>query len=177
MTLFFTRFIGVLALDAGTFEAIEADRHSAMQSVIVLVAACFGGGIAAHGLGLVGPAGFLVGVVVTLGGWLVWVTLIAALGTTAFAEPETKSDLPELLRTLGYAAAPGVILVFAAMASAAPMVVAGVSLWMIAAAVLAVRQALDYRTTGRAIAVCVVGWLISFGVVVAALLLTGRPVN
>ena len=31
---------------------------------------------------------------------------------------------------------------------------------------IGVRQALDYRSTSRAIAVCVVAWLLSFGVVV-----------
>lgn len=177
MTRFFRRFIGVLVLDAGTFEDIEADRGSAMQSVLVLLAACLAGGFGSMGLGLIGPIGFATGAIVTLGGWLVWVSVIAVLGTTALAEPQTKSDLRELLRTLGFAAAPGVFLAFAAMSAIAPFVLVGVSIWMVAAAVLAVRQALDYRGTARAIAVCVIAWLLSFGGLGAALLVFSRPVS
>lgn len=36
--------------------------------------------------------------------------------------------------------------------------VAGI--WMLVAMVVAVRQALDYSSTGRAIGVCVIGWII-----------------
>ena len=35
------------------------------------------------------------------------------------------------------------------------------AIWMLAAMVVAVRQALDYRSTGRAIAVCVIGWILA----------------
>ncbi len=86
-----------------------------------------------------------------------------ALGTNALAEPQTKSDLPELLRVLGFATAPGVFLALAGMPAAAPVVLVVVAPWMIAAAVVAVRQALDYRSTARAIAVCVAGAVLSFG--------------
>ena len=177
MTLFLRRFIGALVLDAGAFEDIEADRHAAMQSVLVLLAACAAGGIAGMGLGLIGAAGFATGAIVTLGGWLLWVSVIAALGTRVFAEPQTKSNLRELLQTLGYAAAPGVLLVLAAMPAVASLVITVVSMWMMAAAVLAVRQALDYESTGRAIAVCVTAWILSVGVIGGIALAFGRDVS
>jgi hypothetical protein len=164
MTQFFRRFIGVLVLDATAFEDVEADSHAAMQSVAVVMLACLGGGIAVVGLGGASLLGFLAGAVIVLGAWLMWVTAVAALGTITFAEANTASNLKELLRTLGFAAAPGVFLAFAAMRAAAPFVVALVSIWMIAAAVLGLRQALDYRSTTRAIAVSAVGWIISLGI-------------
>ena len=129
------------------------------------------------GLGLVGVTGFVTGAITILGGWLLWVSLIATIGTTALAEPQTRSNVRELLRTLGYAAAPGVFFAFAAMGAAAPFVIVVVSIWMIAAAVVAVRQALDYRSTGRAIACarsvgrCRPGLLIAIGLIFA------RPVS
>jgi hypothetical protein len=129
------------------------------------------------GLGLIGVSGFVTGAVIALGGWLVWVSLILMLGTTTFAEPQTKTNARELLRTLGFAAAPGVFLAFAAMRAVAPVVVVLVSLWMIAAAVLAVRQALDYRRTGRAAAVCVVAWLLSVGFLAVVALFSSRSVT
>jgi hypothetical protein len=56
-------------------------------------------------------------------------------------------------------------------------VVTIVTLWTIAAAVIGVRQALDYRSLSRAIAVCVFGWVLSFGVVFAALMMFSAKVS
>lgn len=165
MVAFFERFMGALSLDPSIYENVEADRRSGMQSVVVVLLACLGGGIGAMGLGLVGPAGFITGAIVVLGAWLVWVGIISTVGTIALAEPETHSDARELLRVLGYAAAPGVFLALAAIRPAAPFVFALVALWMIAAAVVAVRQALDYHSYTRAVAVCAIGWLLSFGMI------------
>ncbi len=177
MTQFFLRFIGVLALSPATYEDIEADRRSSMQSVIVVLAVTGAGGVAAMGMGLVGVAGFVTGAIMMLGGWLLWVSLIATIGTTVLAEPQTRSNARELLRTLGYAAAPGVFFAFAAMRAAAPVVIAVVSIWMIAAAVVAVRQALDYRSTARAMAVCALSWALSAGLLIAIGLVFARPVS
>ncbi len=92
-------------------------------------------------------------------------------------EPTTRSNLLEVLRVLGYAAAPGVFIAVAAMRSAATLVLTLVTVWMIAAAVIAVRQALDYRSTSRAVAVCVIAWLMSFGALWAALMIFGTNVS
>lgn len=177
MTQFFLRFVGALSLDPAAYEDIESDRRSAMQSVIVVLAVTAAGGFAAMGLGLVGVTGFVTGAIMMLVGWLLWVSLIATIGTTALAEPQTRSNARELLRTLGYAAAPGVFLAFAAIRAAAPVVIAVVSIWLIAAAVVAVRQALDYRSTARAIAVCGLAWLLSFGFLMVVLLMSSKSVG
>lgn len=171
MTLLFRRFIGALVLDAGTFEDIEHDRDAAGQSVLVVVVACIAGAFAAMGLGLVDLGGVVRAAFVVLGFWLVWAGITAALGTIAFAEDETSSDVAELLRVLGFAAAPGVFLVLAGIRPAAPAIVTMVMLWMMATSVIGIRQAFDYHGTGRALAVCAAGWLVSVGIlaVVAAL--------
>jgi hypothetical protein len=177
MVRFFRRFIGTLVLDAAAFEEVEADRGADLQSVLVVLAVCLAGGVAAMGLGLVGLAGFLTGAIVMLGGWVVWVGIIASIGTTTLAEPDTKSDAHEMLRVLGYAAAPGVFVVFAAMQAVAAVVIAIVSVWMIAAAVMAVRQALDYRSTARAAAVCVISFLVSVGFIFTIAMIFSRTVG
>ena len=177
MAQFFRRFIGALVLDAGTFEDIEADRRAAVQSAIVVAAVCLSAGFAAAGQQITGTAGFVSGVLMTLGAWLVWVVMIAALGPYAMAEPQTKSDFPELLRVLGFAAAPGVFIALAAMRALTPLVMIAVAIWMMAAAVLGMRQALDYRSTARAAAVCVISWLLSFGVMAAIATLFTRTVS
>jgi len=162
--LFFMRFLGALVLDRTAYENVEADRHSAMQSVVVVMAVCVAGGVGAVGFGLTGVAGFVTGAIV-------------ALGTGPLAEPQTKSDLRELLRVLGFAAAPGVFISLAAMPAAAPTVLVVVAAWMIAAAVIAVRQALDYRSTARAVAVCVTGAALSFGMMSAMALIFSQRVS
>jgi len=177
MPRFMMRLLGVLVLDPVAFEEIEADRRAAMQSVLVVAAVCLSAGFAAAGLQIAGIAGFVSGVVMALGAWLVWVVLIATLGTYAMAEPQTKSDLPELLRVLGFAAAPGLFIAFAAMRAVTPFVVVAVAIWMVAAAVLGLRQALDYRSTARAAAVCVISWLLSFGAMAAIATLFTRTVS
>ena len=177
MALFFRRFIGALVLDAGAFEDIESDRHAGTQSVIVVALACLAGGIAATGQGRVGIAGFVSGAVLVLGAWLVWVSVITTIGTVTLAEPQTRSNHRELLRTLGFAAAPAVFLAFAAMPAAAPFVVTLVAVWMTAAAILGVRQALDYRSTKRAAAVCALALLVAFGVMFAVSLVFTRQVS
>ena len=164
MTLFLHRFFGALVLDPGAFEEIEHDRHADLQSLIIVSAVCAAAGVGSIGLGA-GATTFAAGTVLALGAWLVWAGVVMTLGTVALPERATTSDLPELLRVLGFAAAPGVFIALAALRPAAPAVLIIVSGWMIAAGVIAVRQALDYRSTARAVLVCVVAWLMALSVV------------
>jgi hypothetical protein len=177
MTLFLHRFFGALALDAGAFEDIEADRHASAQSALVVALVCIAAGISSMELGMANPASFLSGAIIALGLWVVWVMVVGVIGTTDLAEPQTHSSFGELLRTLGFAAAPGVFIVLTIFRSAAPFVIVMVSLWMIAAAVLGMRQALDYRRTLRAVAVCTLAWLVSIGIVAAVMVLLTRNVE
>ena len=165
MALFLHRFFGALGLDPEAFEEVERDRHAALQSLLVVTAVCAATGVGVIGLGA-GAAAFAAGTVLALGAWLVWAGIVMTLGTIAFPERNTASNLPELLRVLGFAAAPGVFIALAALRPAALPVFVLVSCWMIAAAVIGIRQALDYRSTVRAIAVCVIAWLLSVAVVV-----------
>jgi len=120
---------------------------------------------------------FLAGVAAMLGAWVVWALLITTIGTLVVPEPQTSSRPGELLRTMGFAAAPGVFYAFGAMRAAAPFAFALGSIWMIAATVMAVRQALDYKSLGRAIAVSIAAWLVTFGIVAATGMLLAQPVS
>src|SRR5829696_3669401 len=79
-------------LDPSAYENVEADRRSAMQSVIVVLAVCVAGGVGAVGFGLSGIPGFATGAIIALGAWLAWAVTIIALGTGPLAEPQTRSD-------------------------------------------------------------------------------------
>jgi hypothetical protein len=176
-TQFVRRFMGALALDPVTFEDVEADRAAGAQAALVVLLACLAGGFAVAGSTQMTVATYVTGMAATLGAWVVWALLITTIGTLVLPEPTTNSRPAELFRTMGFAAAPGVFLAFGAMRAAAPFAAAVATLWMVAATVLAVRQALDYRSLGRAVVVCVAAWLVAFGIVAGIGLMLARPVS
>jgi hypothetical protein len=90
----------------------------------------------------------------------VWAGLTYLIGAKLFPEANTKTDLGEVLRTIGFASAPGVVRAFGVIPGITEGVFLAASVWMLAAMVVAVRQALDYKSTARAVGVCVLGWLI-----------------
>jgi hypothetical protein len=49
------------------------------------------------------------------------------------------------------------------------------SIWMLMTMVVAVRQALDYTSTLRAVGVCVIGWIIQALVLALLFAIVGRP--
>ena len=85
---------------------------------------------------------------------------------------ETDANWGQLARTLGFAQSPGVLKVFAVIPGIGPLVFVLVSIWQLAAMVIAIRQALDYTSTWRAIGVAVVGFIVyavAMGIVLASL--------
>jgi hypothetical protein len=104
--------------------------------------------------------GILQGTITALIGWLVWALLAYAIGVHLLPQPQTKSSLGEMLRTTGFAAAPGLFRIVELVPLLGAIVSIVVSIWMLVAMVIAVRQALDYTSTLRAIGVCIIGWLV-----------------
>lgn len=149
------RMIGAARLDAATYEEVEADVGANGQALGVVLLSAVAAGIGGAGRG---GHGLFVGIIMALFGWVIWAFLIWLVGTKLLPEPETKSDVGELLRTTGFAASPGLLRVFAWIPVLGVAVNVGVWAWMLATMVVAARQALDYRSTGRAIAVCAIGF-------------------
>ena len=154
MSLFLYRLMGAAMLDAGMYEGIEADRHITMQAMATVLLSSLAAGIGATGwFGVHFPT--LAGVsAVALVTWVAWAMLMFQIGTRLLPEPQTSVTVGELLRTTGFAAAPGLLFVFATLPRMALPVFVGVTLWMFAAMVIAVQHALDYPRTRRAVAVC-----------------------
>ena len=82
------------------------------------------------------------------------------IGTKILPEPQTRSDLGELLRTTGFSASPGLLRVLGVIPLFGGLIMLAVSIWMLVAMIIAVRQALDYQSTGRAVGVCLIGWFV-----------------
>jgi hypothetical protein len=122
-------------------------------------------GIGARGLGG-GVATTAVFGVIALVTWAAWALLMFEVGARLLPGRQTRSNPYEMLRTTGFAATPGFAAVLASVPGVTIPVLVGTWAWMIAAMVVAVRQALDYEHTSRAIAVCLLGWLLAMAIAI-----------
>ena len=156
MASFTERLVGAATLSVHTYEEVEADTTAMAQAIGVVILSSLAAGIGNIGRG--GP-GILAAVVGALLGWLVWAGLTYLIGTRLLPEPRTRANWSQLLRTTGFAAAPGIVRVLGIIPLLGWLVFGIANLWMLAAFVVAVKQALDYTSTGRAIGVCLIGWV------------------
>ncbi len=167
------RMIRAAKLDVQLYEEVEADQGAMGQAMGVVVLS----GVAA-GIGNFANGGLFGTVTVTIGalvGWYIWAFLTYFIGTRLLPEPQTRADQGELLRTIGFSSAPGLIRVFGVIPGLTALVFSVAGIWMLMAMVIAVRQALDYKSTWRAIGVCVIGWVIQALILGAVISLLGRP--
>ncbi len=157
MASFAERMIGAAKLDVHIYEEVEGDRTAIGQAMAVVVLSAVAAGIGSMQAGLRG----LVAVsLASLVSWFIWGWLTYLIGTKLLPEPNTKADPGELLRTIGFSSAPGILRIFGFLPLLGGIISFAASIWMLAAMVVAVRQALDYTSTTRAIGVCVIGWLV-----------------
>jgi len=161
------RMIRAAKLDASLYEEVEADRGALGQATAVVVLASLAAGFGSVARGGVG--GFLFGTIAALAGWYIWAFLTYWIGTRFLPEPQTQADYGELLRTIGFSSSPGVIRVLGVIPGLTGLVFLVASIWMLVAMVIAVRQALDYTGTLRAVGVCLIGWIVQ--VLILAVLL------
>ena len=160
MSTFPHRLMGASVLDVDTYEEVEADRGATTQALAVVLAASLAGGIGASGFihdGRPLVEGIFVWSAISLIAWASWALLVLQIGGHLLPEPDTHVDLGELLRTIGFASAPGLLRIFGIVPVLALPVFALTTVWMLVAMVVGVRQALDYRSTVRAVAVCTIG--------------------
>ena len=156
------RMIRAARLEPALYEEVEADSTAMGQAmgVVILSSAAAGIGAIAH----IGISGLLFGTIAALVGWFIWAFITFFVGTKLLPEPQTSSDVGELLRTIGFASSPGVIRIVGIIPGLGMAVNMLAGLWMLVATVIAVRQALDYSTTLRAVGVCAIGWIIQMAV-------------
>ena len=174
---FLQRLIGAAALDSAIYEEVEADRTATAQAVVVVLGSSVAAGIGMRPLAEQTLNSVIFFSVIALVSWAAWALLTYEIGTRVMPDPATRSDVGELLRTIGFAATPGLLRVLGVMPAVLIPVFAATAIWMLVAMIVAVRQALDYRSTGRAIAVCVLGWLLSLTIAVVMGVLFGPSVS
>lgn len=165
-------------LDVSLYEEVEADERATMQAltVVALSSVCSGIGtavgraIAGHGPGGIG-LGLVGGLVSALVVWCIWSGITYFVGTTVF---RGTASYGELLRTIGFSNAPGVLLIISFIPVLGGLLSFIVWLWQLVAMVVAVRQALDF-TTGQAILTCIVGWIAAIVLLVVIGLIIAIP--
>ena len=157
MSSFGERVIGAAKLEVRTFEEVESDPAATGQAMAVVVLSSLAAGLGSYGLG--GFTGMLRLTVVSLIGWAIWAVLIYFIGTKLLPEPQTKSNVLEMLRTIGFASAPGLLRFVGILPLIGWLLVFLITVWLLVANIIAVRQALDYQSTPRAAVVCLIGWV------------------
>ncbi len=151
------RFLGAMRLDPHTFEDVEADSSATMQAVLVVIIVAVAAGIGGLSGGI---SGLIIGIVSAVVQWVLWAFVTLILGTTIFNTPETHADWGQLARTTGFAQAPGILRIFGIIPFLGGVIVFVALIWQIVAMVIAVRHALDYTSTFRAVGVVLVGSVI-----------------
>ena len=158
MASFQDRIIRAAKLDVHLYEEVEADKGAMGQAMVVVVLSGVAAGIGS--VGTSGIAGILFGTIAALVGWYIWAYITYFIGTKFLPEPQTKADHGELLRTIGFSSAPGILRVLGIIPFLYGIVFLITGIWMLVAMIIAVRQALDYKSTLRAVGVCIIGWII-----------------
>lgn len=172
MTSLKNRMIGAAKLDINIYEEVEADKTAMGQAMGVVVLSSLAAGIGSIGKGGFG-SGILMGTMAALIGWYVWAYITYLVGTKLFPEPQTRADHGELLRTIGFSSSPGLIRILGIIPGLTGIVYLVASIWMLIAMIIAVRQALDYQSTFRAVGVCIIGWVIQTLILVLLLSMLG----
>ncbi|MDY6989804.1 MAG: hypothetical protein SWQ30_17310 [Thermodesulfobacteriota bacterium] len=158
MTDFKDRIIRAAKLDVDLYEEVEADKGALGQAMSVVALSSVAAGVGS--IGKIGFSGILTGTIMALIGWFVWACLTYFVGTKFLREPQTRADVGELLRTIGFSSSPGLIRVLGIIPGVGAFVHLVAQVWMLVAMIIAVRQALDYTSTLRAVGVCIIGWII-----------------
>ena len=151
------RMVRASRLDINIFEEVEADTSATNQALLIVALVALATGIAS--LGTTGPIGLFVGVVLAIAGWALWAWIVHLIGTKIIPSHSTHADWGQLARTLGFAQSPGIFRALGFIPVVGNIIFAVASIWMLVAMVVAVRQALDYTSTLRAIAVVLIGFI------------------
>jgi hypothetical protein len=158
MQNYIDRIVRAAKLDINLYEEVEADKGAMGQAMGVVVLSSIAAGIGS--IGTMGLRGIIIGAITALIAWYVWAYLTYFIGAKILPEPQTKADHGELLRTIGFSSSPGLLRILAIIPGIGGIIFMIASVWMLVAMVIAVRQALDYQSTLRAVGVCMIGWVI-----------------
>lgn len=164
------RAIGVARFDPQAYEAVEHDEAATGTALAIVVLASIANGIG--NLRDTGILGAIVGVIFAVIGFVLYAGIAYLIGAKVFATEETRATWGQLVRTLGFAQAPGVLRVLGIVPLIGGVVNFVVAIWILVASIVAIRQACDF-STGRAILTAIVSWIVYFIFVVVPMAVMG----
>lgn len=167
------RMIRAAKLDVSLYEEVEADEGTMGQATLVVVLSSLAAGVGS--LMILGIWGMVLTIISALAGWYIWAYLTFLIGTKLLPEPQTEADPGQMLRTIGFASSPGIIRILGIIPGLNMISNLVASIWMLVAMVIAVRQALDYKGTLRAVLVCVIGFVIYLVIMTLITSIIGSP--
>ena len=154
---YFERLKKAIFLDVAFYEEVEKDKKFNDQALMTVAFVSVVQGLMIAGFA---PIALVQGILGSLVRFLFWAFFIAFVGTRILPEPETESNTGELIRTLGFAYAPGLLVVLKIVPIISAFVDPVVTILQLAAMTIAVRQALDFNSTVRAVGVCIVAFIL-----------------
>jgi hypothetical protein len=158
MNPYLNRMLRAAKLEPALYEEVEHDRSAMGQAIGVVLLSSVAAGIGSLSAGI--SQGFISGILTSLIGWFIWAGLTYLIGTKVLPTPQTQADYGQLLRTIAFSSSPGLIRVLGIIPGLRGLVFLVAGVWMLMAMVIAVRQALDYTSTMRAVGVCIIGWIV-----------------
>jgi hypothetical protein len=160
------RILRAIKLDFTVFREVAEDQKAMTEAAIIVVVVSLLSAIGGFIGLLIGDAGFgravlgffsellISGILI---GWLGWAVLTYFVGTTLF---KGKTDIPEMMRVLGYASAPRLLGLFSFIPCVGPLIALAGAILSLIAGVLAIREAMEFDT-GNAIITVLISWVIA----------------
>jgi len=159
MGRFLDRLFRAARLDANLYDEVIADKKAMLQSMMTVflysMASAYGN------FGRAGVSGINFGMITTLFGWYVWAFSCYFIGVRLLPEGQIDVDRKAVLRALGFASSPGLLRLLGLIPDLSGITVVIATVWMIMAAVVALKQALNFKSLSRAAVVCIIAWVIS----------------
>jgi hypothetical protein len=157
MSKLIDRMVRAAKLDPTLYEEIVNDPTSQAHSIYVVVLFAIAAGFGTFSRG--GATAVNICTITTLIAWYVWAFTVYYIGTRFFREPETRVDRKAVMRVMAFACAPGILRLLGLFPSITGIVFIVTSIWVLVAAVVGVKQALNFSSTSRAAGLCILTWI------------------
>jgi hypothetical protein len=155
---FFDRVLGAALLNTSVYGDVAQDRAAAGQALLIVAVATIAAGIGGLHAGV---TGLIVGLVASLIGWVVYAVLVYWIGTSVYGARRTPGSLAGVVRALGFASSPRVLLFLGFIPVLGIIVGVVVLIWTLVTTVVAVQETLRLDT-GSAVVTAVLGWIALF---------------
>ena len=155
-----SRMIRAASLDSHLYEEVEADSSAIRQAILIVVLVSIVRGISTLTATDNLLSGIGIGIVGGLISWSIWAFITYIIGVKLLSTESTISSWGELARVTGFAQTPGLLFILVLVPVVGQYLALPVLVWQLFAMVVGIRQALDYTSTLRAVAVVLIGFVV-----------------